>query len=114
MAVAPADRAEQCLGGEALTLGPRNQGPADLWNALEGGDDLALEIGKAHLADEQAAALFLDQPIAVTQHPPMAGIAQDPRPHLFARQGLAADEAGHLGIAPHGKTIAEILETVRA
>src|SRR5262245_15119436 len=112
--VAPLQESRNDFRRIALAVGDGRQRPADFRVAAEGRGDVALEISKPGLTDEPAEGFLLDRPIAIAHHGPMAGIAQQPTPDVLWGEGLAADVAGHRGIAPHGATGVKIRKPIGA
>ena len=58
----------------------RRERPAGLGNAFDRRFDVALHVLEADLADERAAGLGLDRPVAVAEQRPGAGMAQEADP----------------------------------
>src|SRR6185369_12892989 len=75
--------------------------------------DVPLVVGKADLADEAAAVFLADHPVAVAEQRPVPGIAQQPRPNLFAAKRLSADKARNGLIGPQGVALVEVLTNMR-
>ena len=72
------------------------------YSALERRIDVAFEGAEAALPDERAGRFFFEQPEAIANQRPHAGIAHHAGPGLLARRGLAGDEARRARIGPHG------------
>src|SRR5262249_4587639 len=102
------------LGGEALAARPCGQRPAGLGRVAERGRQVALEVAETDLADETAGRRIAHDPVAVAEERPVADVAQDARPYLFAGVRRAADDAGALGIGPHCGAGGEVLGSMAA
>jgi len=107
LAIHPAERSLNRLGGKASPVHVRRQDPTDFRDPVQRRLDGPPPVSKADVTDVSGAIPQFDGPEAEPQQLPVPCVPQQPRPALLGGGRFTAKEANHIRTAPHaGKTFA--------